>query len=259
MDLGNLIAKKVVDRAVNKAKEAGINTAKIDDQARTKLHRKYVWRDFSVGLEKAKIKILQCEGKDLIAQDLTKAKFEYICTLSVQINPSGFKSYYYRPAKSVTSGLEVKGDKENNIPAMALDSGHTTSEFDPQLYYDIYDEFMARTADESYPSHSFSLMDDKVTSLPMLYKYATTGIYYALFEWGDIRKFGLLHGVEVDYSAFSRWGQPLKATATLHIAEQPLQDGQPVIKPDIDSITDKAGEIGEVVGNVAAGIKNIFR
>lgn len=253
MGIGTKIAEKFVDHA---AKSMGNGVANAAERAKTKLHRKYVWNDFSVGLEKAKIKILQC--KDLIAQDLTTAEFEEICELYVQINPSSFSSSYAMSTRSILSTLEIKGDKEQPTPSFTFDSGSLNSSLDIKLDYDIYDEFMARTGNESYPTDSFSLVDDKVTSLPMLTKYAN-GIYYAQLIWGDIKKFGLIRGVDVEYTAFSRWGQPLKAIATLRITEQPTDAAGKIPKITNESLSSAADTAKKVAGNVAAGIKNIFR
>ena len=43
-----------------------------------------------------------------------------------------------------------------------------------------------------------------------------------MFVWGNIEHFGLISSVNVKYTAFSRWGHPLKADVTVKIVEQPL-------------------------------------
>ena len=100
-------------------------------------------------------------------------------------------------------------------------------------------------------------MNDNVTSLPNLIQYAEEGKYYAYFCWGDIRKFGLLSGVSVEYTAFSPWGQPLKAEADVHITPEYLEKGKtPRIKGDISSPVDTVKNAGKKILN---GVKNIFR
>ncbi len=148
-------------------------------------------------------------------------------SLPVQINPEKF-SYTSHTQTNMIGGIGPDGQTHcatyHNIPG---DDKHISIE----LKYDIYDEYMIGTNDGASLS-SISLFDPERTTLPKLVSYASgnnstytkglnsnkmTKTCYAMFVWGSIEYFGQLTGVSCDYTAFSRWGDPLKCTATVNM------------------------------------------
>ena len=226
--------------------------------AKTKMHRKYVWNDFSVGIQKAQLKILSpLPDAAVMTKFDPSVTLNLEHTLSVQLNPEHFDFSYNIESTVPVPSIEKNGD--NNSPApTAINYSNINGDLTIPLIYDIYDEFMARTGNESYPELTgFSLVDASATSLPMLIEDVTSVGKYGMLVWGEIRQFGFLKGIDVHYTAFSRWGQPLKANVDLRIAPIPLPPGkEPNFKDDVSSNVDKAKN---VAGNVAAFAKNIFR
>ena len=220
-------------------------------------YRKYVWNDFSI-VEKARIQIIE-SGNDKTGDQVTigtcvpgsKNELTLKEDLPVQINPSEF-DYKYRINTKVLKGIR----STNKLEGVTFVSfgGDYDGSIEIPLIFDIYDEYNARTMNGTM-TKDFSLTYAKSTSLPALIYYATEGAYYARFIWGDIAKFGLLSGVDVSYTAFSPWGQPLKANARVYITEMPIKGGDPR-KLKIGNDLSGLKTTGKKIMN---GIKNIFR
>lgn len=205
-------------------------------------HRKSVIYDFSI-VEKASIKILSAKNLYMMSGDeaLTQENELY-----VQINPTEFSYTYRTPRSNVAVG--VNSSSSNKIfKQQVLDNSRGTEGMNEiPLVYDIYDEYNIRASEGFMPGNDFSLMNDEVTSLPALIWYVEHAPYYGYFVWGDIKIFGLLESIRVEYRAFSRWGQPLKANATLGLELQQLPERS---EPNI------AG-IGAIAGGIADGAKD---
>ena len=71
-----------------------------------------------------------------------------------------------------------------------------------------------------------------------------------------MRKFGLLTGITMRYTAFSPWGQALKAEGHLSIAEHPDVDPYEL---HIDGASDIGLSTVSTGKKVLNGVKNIFR
>ena len=216
-------------------------------------YRKHVLYDFSV-VEKAKIQIIETVGSTIgsLIPGSPECNLKLVEELPVQINPNTISYEHYIDPDSIYNDLEMGAVAQGFVKHRF--GGNERGTFEPQLQFDIYDEYNARTMNGALPT-DFSLMNEHSTSLPMLIKYASENCYYARFMWGDIVKFGLLVGVTVTYTAFSQWGQPLKADATVHIVEQRTLDGAQNLVIDGLGLS----SIKTAAKRVATGIKNSFR
>lgn len=92
------------------------------------------------------------------------------------------------------------------------------------LNYDFYDEYYARSANGSGLSlnslssgNGFHLLNETYSSLARIMKYSRTTGYYVYFKWGPFSYFGTMERVQPRYTAFSPWGEPLKANINVTI------------------------------------------
>lgn len=215
-------------------------------------YRKFVWNDFST-VEKARFLIFE-SNHVTIGSCIPNAKNElkFVEELPVQINPSRFECNYHIDPMQITNGLtKTKETLAEGFNPISFGGERDSDVRIPQLTFDIYDEYNARTVNGGITTE-LSLMNKKFTSLPNLIGYARDGQHYAQFKWGEIKKFGLLTGVDVEYVAFSPWGQPLKATASVRITEQ---SDEYLGKLDITELKD----LKNTGKKVLTGIKNLFR
>ncbi len=195
-------------------------------------YRTSVLNDFSV-VSKAFFRIYKSAPKSGSMDSLKKIKgFSKVLGLNftpiseilpVQINPTSL-SFKYGNDKifahdkipiepSTSGGIQLTKPQRSKGEAGSLGIS---------LIYDIYDEYYVKTMGGAL-STDFSLMSETATSLKTLSDYAgNNNNYYTLFIWGEIEYFGYLSDVDITYNAFSRWGTPLKADATITIEKQPL-------------------------------------
>lgn len=230
----------------------------IDEALGTKQCRKYVLNDFSV-VEKAVIQIIESVGWTIgSCEPGENNELKIKDTLPVQINPSEFNYEYHINTQSVLNGLR-KNDKNKqnvkNLIAFGRDNDRGGSISIP-LIFDIYDEYNARSMNGSM-TKDFSLAYKNSTALTTLIDRARDGFYYARFTWGDIVKFGLLTGISVTYTAFSPWGQPLKANATVNMVEQRPKGGDPRHLGGIGNSS--VSDLKQTGKKILTGIQNIFR
>ena len=191
-------------------------------------YRTHVLYDFSI-VSKAKFYVFE-EDTSIFGKGINykRADGEFKDPLPVQINPDEFDVTYGSTVKSIgpieNSILNDREDLPGGIPLIKPQEGRSDlEEIEINLKYDIYDEYNVRTMDGTVPTADFSLESETHTSLKRLGKIASSGgRYYVLFVWGNIEHFGLISSVNVNYTAFSRWGHPLKADVTVKIVEQPL-------------------------------------
>ena len=235
-------------------KAASTAASKIKSFTKDKNLRKYVWYDYSI-VEKAKIQLIEStQPIDSFVPGAhgTEGYLHFSSEVPVQINPSEFR---------YENALEPHGitDRLNNSPWRVRYTlgDHPQNQFTQTVIFDIYDEYNARTANGSIPT-DFSLMN--ATALPVLIEFANLSgdmMHLARFMWGAVVKFGILVGVSVDYTAFSQWGQPLKATATLNMIEIPTANEGGAARLHID------GEPGfssvKRAAQRVATLKNVFR
>ncbi|MDO4199403.1 MAG: hypothetical protein Q4D57_01395 [Clostridia bacterium] len=224
-------------------------------------YRKYVWNDFSV-VEKARIIIIESSDKYVIGscEPNSNHELKFVKELPVQINPASFSYEYRVEPKNMTRNLTAAKDPGVNfVPVTFGDFERGTTTI--PLIFDIYDEYNARSMNSGLDS-SMSLMKKGFTSLPDLIEYAKSGNKYALFKWGDIKKFGVLTGVDTEYTAFSPWGQPLKARVSVHITEEPVKGGIDALNAEalgMNGLKEKMSNVSNKGKQFLNGIKNIFR
>lgn len=129
--------------------------------------------------------------------------------LPVQINPDHL---YHAAAKKTNHQSCISGGNEKS--RYGYDNSSQNDSLDIRVVYDIYDDYVAGG---EFIGKDISLFNRDYTSLPELIEIATepnNNSLRVLFKWGEIQHFGMLTNASVDYTAFSRWGSPLKAEAT---------------------------------------------
>ena len=145
--------------------------------------------------------------------------------IHVQINPSDINYDYEQISDSSigtlnTSNVSIDGEaKERAKPDAATGSLNFT------LNYDFYDEYYARSANGSGLSlnsvlssgNGFHLKNSDYSSLEKLTEASRHGEHYVWFKWGPFNNFGRLRTVQPRYTAFSPWGEPLKANTYVSI------------------------------------------
>lgn len=214
-------------------------------------YRTSVLNDFSI-VSKAIFYIMK-ENSGLMAGSYGRVTSE--SPLPVQINPTELSFSYGSDKKSPEyyDGINWPDDVGSEIPKVQMPaSSRGDGSLNISLKYDVYDEYFVRTMDGlltssllGTDSSEMSLMSKSATSLRTLSDYAGKPGYYVLFLWGNISYFGLLTEVNVNYYTFSRWGDPLKATASIEIKKQPLEyeDGvevSPMESSKIDTLSKTA-------------------
>lgn len=147
--------------------------------------------------------------------DKKSDKFILDKALPVQINPN-----------SITDDIEVSNNSIWNL-LTSSDSEKNNEKRTVQLtlIYDIYDEYNIRTMDGLLASSGkgnlifsdLSLENKNITTLPEIKELAGNQDKYVLFKWGQIKYFGHIGRVNCTYTAFSRWGEPLKCNADVYI------------------------------------------
>ena len=205
---------------------------KIKNKIKSQDYRTSVLNDFSC-VRKAFFQIYQVNGgKTFKGTDYSRTlnyTFEPIEIFPVQINPNSIRLDYYDSDKlSKATDAPISSDEHTSIPLKSDNRGDINpGSVELTLEYNIYDEYNARTMNGSIPENEISLHSDNnnspITSLQKLREYTgNVGHYFVLFTWGEIHIFGLLNSLDVSYHSFSRWGNPLSATAMLRIDRQPL-------------------------------------
>lgn len=183
-------------------------------------------------------------------------KFEYIEPLPVQINPSDIRM---NSGAALPDYARVKRGQDNPLPE-SLDGGNvhvvgkevstTPATLEIDLDYDIYDDYMVATGDGAahIPSlkQPLSLLSGDCVSLRKLCEYSCQRDYYALFEWGDVRFFGIIDNVNTQYNAFSSKGTPLKAHANVNMSEQILSTSDGLKNDPLTSGCIEFTDIGKV-------------
>ena len=179
-------------------------------------YRTYVLNDFS-SVKKAVFFILKFIGG-------AAGKYTVKECLPVQINPHSIKQ-----EMGFSDGFEYDGCLLK-VPDTSKDSGNILS---VELEYSLYDEYNVATMGGMQPpsSDSISLYNPKAVTLEKLKSYAGKlfdddgAKLRALFLWGDIEWFGALSSVDVEYTSFSRWGEPLSAKVDVKVQKEYLRDG----------------------------------
>ncbi len=148
--------------------------------------------------------------------------------IKVQINPSDL-TYEYQTnghlGELTISSLDGKPSPAISAETHPYEKGSLSF----MLYYDFYDEYYARSANGSGFSlnsltskitrteGSFHLKNEKFSSLETIINQSKIHAP-VLFKWGEIEEFGFMQTASPRYSAFSPWGEPLKATVNIIIS-----------------------------------------
>lgn len=172
-------------------------------------YRTYVLNDFSL-VRKAVFFILKSSGGS------NAIKYSVAESLPVQINPC-----------SISQKVGAQSFEYDTLGN--LKNPHTDKEqvLEVELKYNIYDEYKVSTLDGAIP-RDLSLTNKNVVTLEKLKSYAgklsteDADLCRTLFKWGDMEWFGALLFVDVEYTSFSRWGDPLSATAKVGIQKEYL-------------------------------------
>lgn len=158
--------------------------------------------------------------------------FKHIEALPVQINPSDIRMNYgaalpdYARVQSGADSTLPDSSDGSIVPLVGKDMATSPATLEIDLDYDIYDDYEAATTGGVIHASSslqpLSLLSGDCVSLRKLCEYSCKKGCYALFEWGDIRFFGIIDNVNTQYNAFSAKGTPLKAHANVNMSEQIL-------------------------------------
>lgn len=209
-------------------------------------YRTSVLNDFSA-VSKAFFQIYHDEGIPTMSpgDNMLNRQFKYITDFPVQINPNDIKLDYYATSKQQRRDAEAPLPPAGciSVPMVETDRSFDAGSVSISLDYNIFDEYNARTMYGYVPGTEISLHSDGkgITSLEELRKYAGREKYYAMFIWGEIHIFGFFKDLDVTYSAFSRWGEPLRAAVQVNILRQPLgYDGDGI---EFDPLSLKCAQI----------------
>lgn len=140
--------------------------------------------------------------------------------LYAQINPTDIA------AKSVMTelgekfkGLAGEQKDENNV----TNPNYKAESLSLQLIYDVYDDYMVGTCDGMLPTckttGNTDLTSETWTSLEAFRQLQRYKDIALLFKWGPNSFFGGMESFSAHYKAFSRFGEPLKAEATLTLKQ----------------------------------------
>ena len=226
--------------------------------------RTNVFYDFSV-VQKAYFYVFE--------SDSNHATFPYKLAdkpnaLPVQINPDNINIEQTSTPKRFNGVAE---SLENDTSKRGITMEQPSSSLRLELYFDLYDEHVIRSGGmvgllNRELDLNISLMNEKLTSLPHLFKYVASNQHALLFRWGEMSFFGHLSDLTCNYTAFSRWGEPLKcrADATL-VRDISRITGQEAIENIIssDSSAEKllsdtkrtATKIGTVLSGISAALR----
>lgn len=154
-------------------------------------------------------------------------EFKYEEQFPVQINPNDI-NYDFSYGKDRLFTGKRNSRSEKTVSMEGVDLVETRGSFSPgsasmSLTYNIYDEYNAITSNGAVSiGEDISLHSGNHTSLSKLREYAGIPDYFVLFRWGEMHIFGFLENVDISYSVYSPWGQPLVGEAKIDIARQPL-------------------------------------
>ena len=166
--------------------------------------------------------------------------------IKVQINPSDL-TYEYQTnghlGELTISSLDGKPSPAISAETHPYEKGSLSF----MLYYDFYDEYYARSTNGSGFSlnsltSSFHLKNEKFSSLETIIEQSKIHAP-VLFKWGEIEEFGFMQTASPRYSAFSPWGEPLKATINIVISILNFSDDLKNNDKNARALTGKTKEI----------------
>ena len=222
----------------------GVQTAKALLEFATSSYRTYVLNDASI-VSKARFYMLNNQLNSL-------NQFEIQKILPVQINPTSIQGANSFPRPAQISGAGDPSDAAIHRLFSVypdIDDEKLSHEIKIDLRYNIYDEYKAATMDGMLGAASSLSLEDKDTT--SLYYLKNCVPQCTLFLGGDIQIFGVITEVDYTYESFSRWGNPLSASATVTITEQPTGVDPTETKPLDSGRLSSAAQLG-IKGFVAA-------
>jgi hypothetical protein len=175
--------------------------------------RTYVLNDFSP-VVKAKFYILDCPD------DTYPRKYTLIGILPVQINPTNISGNYALSKDPNGGRLTEKSLTEDTTVASSGGARGDDGSMNISLVFDVYDEYNAATSGGALGALSSISLDSPNNEITSLWALRTCLSKHVLFMWGDIHYFGKLDRVSAEYTCFSPFGQPLKATANVEIKHE---------------------------------------
>ena len=141
--------------------------------------------------------------------------------IPVQINPNEISYNYESYATQPNIISNIQGD--SRVLEVSKDP-FLKSKMSFTLYYDFYDQYYARSAGGSKFSlnafsngDGFHLANKTYSSLQTIIKKSRDVSNYVLFKWGPLEHFGQIETVDPHYTAFSPYGEPLKANASIEM------------------------------------------
>ena len=209
-------AGKAIGNATKKAYNNRTGIARTD-------YRVSALNDFSI-VTKAVFHVLGYE------YDSNVPSFTLLDTLPVQINPDHL---YHAAAKKITRQYNISGGGKS---MESTDGSNFSTSIEIQVIYDIYDDYLSTGEGiiNDARGAKISLLDRDYTSLPKLLELGTNPNFRkldangretkVLFKWGEIKHFGIISGVNAEYTAFSRWGSPLKCNASVTMELEPMPE-----------------------------------
>ena len=203
-------------------------------------YRTGVVNDFSI-VTKAVFHVLESNGS---------GTYTVTDSLPVQINPSTYTR------ETQTNPSQIKGLKDmKTVVSDKCGSGDYKTDVVLDLVYSLFDEYNIETSDGLAsgigPDGSFlnlSLENKTITSLPKLRDLCGTGTL-VVFKWGQTQLFGTISNVRCEYTAFSRWGEPLECRANVTLSLEPLNS--PVYTSKIQNDLLKDIKTYEETSNIA--------
>ena len=230
--------------------------------------RTNVFYDFSV-VQKAYFYVLEADPH--AASNFKYKLRDENAVLPVQINPdninleqsSKFNIWDDMRNLSNDDPFKYRGSMERSISNLRL-----------ELYFDVYDEHtihnggivgLASRSIKSLSDSNISLMNEKITSLPHLVQCVANKQYSLLFTWGEMSYFGKLTDLSCNYTAFSRWGEPLKCRADVTLTQEEIIDTSTNLITQFKSLAgskkvlDRSSRTASKLGTVASVISGAFR
>lgn len=229
--------------------------------------RTNVFYDFSV-VQKAYFYVLEADPH--AASDFKYKLRKENAVLPVQINPDNInleQSAKFNPwndlRNSSNDPFRYRGSMERSTSSLRL-----------ELYFDVYDEHVIRNGGmvglasrsiQKLSDLNISLMNEKITSLPHLVECVANKKYSLIFTWGEMSYFGRLTDLTCNYTAFSRWGEPLKCRADVTLAQEEMSDTGKLLINKFASLTgskealDRSSRTASKLGTAVSVISSAFR
>ncbi len=183
------------------------------EDSSSKKHRTSVLYDFSI-VKKAKFYEFTSSSTG-VGDKKTYVFNKHIYT--IQINPREISASMGVPRLRDDPALA-----DNTQRHRSADYPNRENSLNIELRYDIFDEYMVRTGDGLLQGafSDFDLTSKDATSLRALMDgYNDPNLAY-LFKWGPIEYFGHIESLDFSYTAFSRWGHPLKGLGNLRLSQE---------------------------------------